>query len=171
MAEAEHGIPDLLPQTPRKTKRNSYQRLSNLSDEARLSISSLSLAQEKKGSDSNRSSATIKGMQVSSTSGGPLNEMDFENALRKFASQRESFLADLDITAGAIVPSRPKPRPKTQRIVEDAPGVRSGIGSIRRRLSARNMNSAKRQSSVRRQCKLDLFFRSNRISGRFCLLI
>ena len=173
MAEAEHRVPDLPPQTPRKAKRNSYQRLSNLSDEARLSISSLSLSQEKKGSDSNRSSATIKAIQVNSTNGGQLNELDFENALRKFASQRESFLADLDITAGAIVPNRPKPRPKTQKIVDDAPSMRSGIGSIRRRLSTRNMNSAKRQSSVRRQCEFDLPSqegRPNRKLGRLYLL-
>ena len=156
VAEAEHGVPDLPAQTPRKAKRSSYQRLSNLSDEARLSISSLTLSQDRKGTDSNRSSVTIKGLQVSSTNGGVLSDMDFEHALRKFASQRESFLADLDLTAGAIVPNRPKPRPKTQRIVEEVPGTRSGIGSIRRRISTRNMNSAKRQPSVKRQCEYTL---------------
>lgn len=154
VAEAENGIPDIPVQTPRKAKRSSYQRLSSLSDEARLSISSLSLATDKKGTDSNRSSITIKGMQVNSTNGGPMTDVDFESALKKFASQRDSFLADMDLTAGAIVPSRTKPRPKTQRINnEDVPGTRSGIGSIRRRISTRNMNSAKRQSSVKRQCE------------------
>ena len=154
IAEAENGVSDVPVQTPRKAKRSSYQRLSNLSDEARLSISSLSLGTDKKGTDSNRSSVTIKGMQVNNTNGGPLTEVDFESALKKFATQRDSFLADLDLTAGAIVPNRTKPRPKTQRITtEDVPGTRSGIGSIRRRISTRNMNSAKRQSSVKRQCK------------------
>lgn len=155
IAEAE-GHANVPEQTPRKAKRSSYQRLSKLSDEARLSISSLSLSPEKKGTDSNRSSVTIRGPQVNGTNATlTWNETDFENALKKFAAQRDSFLTDLDLTAGAIVPSRPKPRPKTQRIVnEEVPGTRSGIGSIRRRLSTRNMNSAKRQSSVKRQCML-----------------
>ena len=162
-AEAENGYTDVPAQTPRKTKRNSYQRLSNLSDEARLSISSLTLSQDRKGTDSNRSSVTIKGLQVNGTNagaangtsaGGSLNDTEFDHALRKFATQRESFLADLDLTAGAIVPNRPRPRPKTQRIVnEETSGTRTGIGSIRRRLSTRNLNSAKRQPSVKRQCK------------------
>lgn len=152
----DDGRPDVPEQTPRKAKRSSYQRLSKLSDEARLSISSLSLSPEKNGTDSNRSSVTIKGPQVNGTNQTlTWNETDFENALKKFAAQRDSFLTDLDLTAGAIVPSRPKPRPKTQRIVnEEVPGTRSGIGSIRRRLSTRNLNSAKRQSSVKRQCKI-----------------
>ena len=163
VAEAENGYTDVPAQTPRKTKRNSYQRLSNLSDEARLSISSLTISPDKRGTDSNRSSVTIKGLQVNGTNaggangtnaGGSLNDTEFDHALRKFATQRESFLADLDLTAGAIVPNRPRPRPKTQRIVnEESPGTRSGIGSIRRRLSTRNLNSAKRQSSVKRQGK------------------
>lgn len=157
IAEAENGILDIHVQTPRKAKRSSYQRLSSLSDEARMSISSLSLAADKKGTDSNRSSITIKGMQVNNTNGSLMTEADFESALKKFASQRDSFLADLDLTAGAIVPNRTKPRPKTQRITtEDAPGTRSGIGSIRRRISTRNMNSAKRQSSLKRQCEFKL---------------
>ena len=154
IAEAEDGPLDVPTQTPRKAKRSSYQRLSNLSDEARMSISSLSISQEVKGTDSNRSSVTIKGIQVNGTGAGGLNDTDFEHALKKFASQRESFLCDLTLSAGAVVPNRPKPRPKTQRVVsEDAQGPKSGIGSIRRRLSSRNLNSAKRQSSVKRQCR------------------
>ncbi|KAG8527974.1 uncharacterized protein KY384_006890 [Bacidia gigantensis] len=159
IAEAEHAPPDPPVQSPRKTKRSSYQRLSNLSDEARLSIASLTLSGDKKGTDSNRSSVTIKGPQVNGTNAtNTWTETDFENALKKFAAQRDSFLVDLDLTAGAVVPSRPKPRPKTQRIItEDAPGTRSGIGSIRRRLSTRTLNSAKRQTSVKRQSSHVLF--------------
>jgi len=150
-AEAENDSQDLPVATPRMTKRNSYQRLSNLSDEARLSISSLSFSPDKKGgTDSNRSSTTIKAIQIN---GSGLNDHDFENALKKFASQRDSFLSDLTLSAGAVLPNRPKPRPKTQKIVnEDAAGLKSGVGSIRRRISFRDMNSMKRQSSVKRQC-------------------
>ncbi len=150
-AEAENDSQDPPVATPRMTKRNSYQRLSNLSDEARLSISSLSFSPDKKGgTDSNRSSTTIKAIQIN---GSGLNDHDFENALKKFASQRDSFLSDLTLSAGAVLPNRPKPRPKTQKIVnEDAAGLKSGVGSIRRRISFRDMNSMKRQSSVKRQC-------------------
>lgn len=152
-AEAESDCPDRRGSTPRKGKRNSYQRLSHLSDEARLSITSLSLSPERKGTDSNRSSTTIKGPQINGTS-RLLNDTDFENALKKFASQRDSFLSDLTLSAGAVVPNRPKARPKTQKIVnEDAVGLKSGVGSIRRRISFRDMNSMKRQSSVKRQCR------------------
>lgn len=142
------------PVSTRNVKRNSYQRLSKLSDEARLSISSFSPSPEKNGTDSNRSSTTIRAVQVNSTSG--LNDVDFDNALRKFASERDSFLSDLSLSAGAVVPSRLKPRPKTQRIVgeEVGAGLKSGVGSIRRRISFRDMNSMKRQSSVNRQCKI-----------------
>ena len=145
--------------TPRKTKRNSYQRLSNLSDEARLSISSLSFSPDKKGgTESNRSSTTIKAIQMNGTgTANGLNDHDFESALKKFATQRDSFLSDLTLSAGAVLPNRPKPRPKTQRIVnEDASGLKSGVGSIRRRISFRDMNSMKRQSSVKRQCELSV---------------
>ena len=151
-AEDEGDSPDLQGAPPKKAKRNSYQRLSSLSDEARLSITSLSLSPERKGTDSNRSSTTIKGIQINGN-GRLLSDTDFENALKKFASQRDSFLSDLTLSAGAVVPNRPKARPKTQKIVnEDAASRQSGVGSIRRRISFRDMNSMKRQSSVKRQC-------------------
>lgn len=139
------------PTTPRHSKRSSYHRLSRLSDDARLSIQSISLTSDKKGTDSNRSSATIKGIQINGTAG--LSDVDFEKALRKFASERDSFLSDLSLSAGAVVPNRPKPRPKTQRITnEDTAGLKSGVGSVRRRISFRDMSSMKRQPSVARQC-------------------
>ncbi|KAL9099623.1 MAG: hypothetical protein Q9163_004898 [Psora crenata] len=152
VAEAENGAVDVPMQTPRKAKRSSYQRLSTLSDEARMSISSLSISPDKRGTDSNRSSVTIKGNQVNGTSAALLSDADFENALKKFASQRDSFLSDLALSAGAVVPNRPRPRPKTQRIISDeGQGPKSAVGSIRRRISTRNMNSAKRQPSLKRQ--------------------
>ena len=152
-AEAEDGAQDVPVVTPRKAKRSSYQRLSSLSDEARLSISSLSFSPDKKGTESNRSSVTIRAIPVNGAnrSSGGLNDYDFENALKKFATQRDSFLSDLTLSAGAVVPNRPKARPKTQKIVSEDGLGRSGVGSIRRRISFRDMNSMKRQSSVKRQ--------------------
>lgn len=152
LAEAEEGRPISTPTAPRHQKTNSYNRLSRLSDDARLSIQSISNNSEKYGGDSNRSSATIKGIQITGT--GTLNDADFEKALKKFARERDSFLVDLTLSAGAVVPNRPKPRPKTQRITsEDANGLKGGVGSIRRRISFREMSSMKRQPSVVRQCK------------------
>ena len=152
LAEVDEGSPISPPFTPRHVKRNSYQRLSRLSDEARLSIQSISLAPESRGTDSNRSSATIRAVQVNGSGG--LNDLDFDKALRKFASERDSFLSDLTLSAGAVVSNRPKPRPKAQRIVnEEAAGLKSGVGSVRRRISFRDMNSLKRQPSVARQGK------------------
>lgn len=153
VAEAEEAGAVASPSstsTIRHVRGNSYNRLSRLSDEARLSIQSIKSLQEKHGTDSNRSSVTIKGIQVNGTK--PLNDVDFERALRKFASERDSFLSDLSLSAGAVIPNRPKPRPRTQKIVaEDATVSRSGVGSIRRRISFRDMGSMKRQSSAARQ--------------------
>ena len=151
LAEAEHSSPLPSPTTPRHVKRNSYHRLSRLSDEARLSIQSVTFTPEKKGTESNRSSGTIKGIQINGTGG--LSDIDFEKALRKFTSERDSFLSDLTSNAGMVTPNRPRARPKTQRILnDDAAGLKSGVGSLRRRISFRDMGSMKRQPSVVRQC-------------------
>lgn len=135
------------PNTDR-TKRGS----SRYSWEARKSISSVVGPGEFKPTPSNRSSATIKGL-ASETPG--LSDEDFEIALRKFASERENFLEEIQIQAGAVVPQTqktPKPRPRTVRITSaeeaanGAAGQKGGIGGLRRRLST--MNSMKRQPSV-----------------------
>lgn len=151
LAEEEDAQPVTSPVVTKGEKRSSYNWPSRKSHEARLSNQSFSTL-EKNGTDSNRSSTTIKGVYLNGPGPG-LNDLDFERALRKFASERDSFLTDLTLSAGAVIPNRPKPRPKTQRIVnEDAAGLKSGVGSIRRRISFRDMNSMKRQPSVARQC-------------------
>lgn len=138
LAEAEDDYTEFSRSGYRTSKRNSYQRLSRLSDEARLSVTTKSGTPDYKGTDSNRSSTTIKGIQINGK--GVLNDVDFEKALRKFATERDSFLSDLTLSAGAVVPNRPKPRPKTQRITkEDGAGLKSGVGSIRRRISFRDV--------------------------------
>lgn len=148
IAEAE-GEDGSLPPTPRTTKRNSYNRLSHLSDDKRISFSSMRLSDSRAGTDSNRSSATIKAVQINGTKS--FTEVEFEKALRKFASERDSFLADLNNSAGVVL-KQPRPRPKTQRIVNDeANNLKSGLGSVRRRISFREMTSVKRQPSVARQ--------------------
>ncbi|KAF2809530.1 dDENN domain-containing protein [Mytilinidion resinicola] len=134
------------------------RRSARLSFEPRKSIGSI-IGPDAKGSASNRSSTTIKGVQT----GSGLSDADFEQALRKFASERDTFLEEIQYNAGAVAQqNRPsKPRPKPQRIVnEDVGNLRSGVGSIRRRIST--MSSLKRQPSMARQASVRT---SKRLSG------
>lgn len=115
---------------------------------------------ESKLTASNRSSATIKGVQVG---GSGLSDLEFETALRKFASERDSFLEEIQFTAGVAAqqnratPARPRPRPQrvAQANNDEGGNLRSGVGSIRRRISTMQ-SSLKRQSSTARQCKWDI---------------
>lgn len=154
--------------TPRAVARHSWNRLSKLSNEKRNSIQTLD---ELEITRSNRSSITIKGVP---TNGGMENgesnamgDFDFDRALLKFANQRETFLDDLSFSAGAPTQSRPPmTNPRADRLrVDDGDGMgasqgkrnplRSVGGSIRRRISFRDMSSVKRQPSmVQRNGKL-----------------
>lgn len=133
------------------------RRSTRFSWEARKSISSI-LGSESKTS-SNRSSATIRAIPSEAAEllgGSGLSDADFDVALRKFASERDSFLDEIQFSAGlSPQPSKPKPRPRTQRIVNEdtgqGGGLITGVGSIRRKLST--MNSMRRPPSVKRQCK------------------
>ncbi|TVY52080.1 DENN domain-containing protein [Lachnellula cervina] len=146
--------------TARHSRTNSWNRLSKLSSDARNSISTLD---ELESTASNRSSMTIKALPMNGNEGGgALGDFDFDKALTKFANERENFLDDLSFSAGAPVQSRPPmTNPRAERLkVEDGemggtPGRRSPLlrsvgGSIRRRISFRDMNSMKRQPSVQR---------------------
>ncbi|KAH8821222.1 AEX-3 domain-containing protein [Xylogone sp. PMI_703] len=85
-----------------------------------------------------------------------LNGFDFDKALIKFAQERESFLDDLTFSAGAqmhIAPPMTAQRPERLTVggMEAFPRkspLRSVGGSIRRKLSFRDMSSVKRQSTV-----------------------
>lgn len=137
--------------SPLASNRNSIQHLTSPPpNEVRLSFRSM--ASENRDIPSNRSSMTIKGTQ-SPNGTSFLSDADFDKALLKFASERDTFLSDLSLSAGAVVPPRtPKPRPKTQKIVsEEVNPLKSGIGSVRRHMSFRDMNSMKRQPSLARQ--------------------
>jgi hypothetical protein len=137
--------------------RGSFQRLSFRSEDADQNANG-----NANGTHSNRSSMTIKGGGNGSAASPRasqflgLEEFDFDKALVKFASERETFLSDLSLSAGAITPaSRPRSRLRTQKIVSEEPQqsglLRSSIGSVRRHMSFRDMNSMKRQPSVARQ--------------------
>jgi hypothetical protein len=140
-------------------RRGPNNRLSTLSRDS----------EQSNGTSSNRSSATVKGATPSPRGQSMfMEDFDFDQALLKFASERESFLTDLSLSAGAITPnSRPRSRVRTQKIVDEAPSpgsnnlLRSGIGSVRRHMAFRDMNSMKRQPSVARQGELEPQHASN----------
>ncbi|KAJ5403746.1 hypothetical protein N7509_003617 [Penicillium cosmopolitanum] len=134
-------------------RRGSSQRLSTLSRDSEGHAN---------GTASNRSSMTVKGGS-SPARGSTLfdGDFDFDQALVKFASERDTFLTDLSLSAGAITNnSRPRSRVRTQKIVaEDSPSqgsnlLRSGIGSVRRHMAFRDMNSMKRQPSIARHASV-----------------
>lgn len=155
-AEEEHDLPDGASRPSSTlftgaTRPSSNQRLSTISRDS----------EPANGTSSNRSSVTVKG--ASSPVRGSMmftEDFDFDHALLKFTSERDTFLTDLSLTAGAITPNtRPRSRVRTQKIVsEDSPSqgpglLRSGIGSVRRHMAFRDMNSMKRQPSIARQGK------------------
>jgi hypothetical protein len=120
---------------------------------SRMSVSSL-LTSDSKTTSNRSSAATIKGVG-GMIEGTTLNEVDFDNALRKFAAERETFLEEIHFSAGAVPPvTKPKKSKLKAHIIkgtEDLGGIKSGVGSLRRKLST--MNSLKRQPSLMRQGK------------------
>lgn len=89
-----------------------------------------------------------------------LPDFNFDEALMKFAAEREDFLDDLSFSAGAkLQPRAPMVNnPRAERIKAeegDASGrmspLRSIKGSIRRKISFRDMNSVKRQTTIAKQ--------------------
>ncbi|KAI6906040.1 DENN-domain-containing protein [Hortaea werneckii] len=137
----------------RPTTPDASGRRSRYSFEARKSIGSVINSQEPPTPGSNRSSTTIRAVQPARALGLE-DDATFEEALKKFASERENFLEDIHISAGTVpTPTQRRPRPRTVRITQDesspngnASGLHRGVGSIRRRLST--MNSMRRQQSV-----------------------
>ncbi|KAK8130118.1 DENN domain-containing protein [Apiospora kogelbergensis] len=136
------------------TARHSRQNSGN-----RLSKSSIHTLEEVDGNTrSNRSSATIRpnptpGAATNEGFGNFLADFDFDKALFKFAAERENFLEDLSFSAGAKTHSRPPMvNPRTERIKADSNGrmsplksIRGSIrGSIRRGISFKDMNSARK---------------------------
>jgi hypothetical protein len=151
--------------TARHSRNNSWNRLSKLSNDVRTSIQGLD---ELEKTQSNRSSITIKGPATNGNGGGLLGDFDFDKALMKFANERENFVDDLSFSAGVPV-QKPPPmtNPRTDRLkmeegnsngagqVKRSP-LRSVGGSIRRRISFKDMNSMKRQPSmIQRTSKLE----------------
>ena len=133
-------------------------RHSRQSSGHRFSRLSIQTFEELDGTRSNRSSATIRPSNGNGRASGDFpapGDFDFDKALLKFAAERENFLEDLSFSAGAKTHSRPPmTNLRAERIrAEDgeASGRRSPLrnikGSIRRRISFRDMNSLRKQPS------------------------
>ncbi|KAK1754305.1 DENN domain-containing protein 5B [Echria macrotheca] len=159
----------------RHSRQNSANRLSNLSrlSVTPSVVTEVRLADEVDGgTKSNRSSATIRPLPHPNTNGatngangtgmflnfGPdgfPTDFDFDKALLKFAAERENFLDDLTFSAGAKIQARPpmiNPRTERLKVAEEgdqsgriSPLMRSIKGSIRRKMSFREMNSVRKQ--------------------------
>jgi hypothetical protein len=158
---AENDTSSIL-QSPRSSiqpsRPDSYQRLSDLSGEARNSIQSLEKAREPKKSRSNRSSLTIRPPALPAANNrmsAAFSEFDFDKAMSKFTNNRDEFYLDLSFDrVETTKPSRSRSRPRTQRIVaedETPPMPNRNFGSIRRHISFKDMSSTKRQMSMARR--------------------
>ncbi|KAK4667131.1 hypothetical protein QC763_306480 [Podospora pseudopauciseta] len=99
-------------------------------------------------------------------------DFDFDKALLKFAAERENFLDDLTFSAGARVQSRPPMvNPRTERLkAEDAESgrkspLKSIRGSIRRKMSFRDMSSVRKQPMTPRAGSLASIRTAKRLSN------
>ena len=155
---AEENDQTSILQSPRGSvghrRHDSFQRLSQLSDEARETIHSLTDASKPQ---SNRSSLTIRAPSapLDPRMSSAISEVDFDKAMNKFATNRDTFHLDLTFhPTETAKPVRSKSRPRTQRIVaeeEPAPLPNRNFGSIRRHMSFKDMSSTKRQLSMARR--------------------
>lgn len=152
--------------SPSPSANKTFARHSRQSSNNRLSkasFSSIHTLEELDGNTrSNRSSATIRPNPLPAHEGGGfLGDFDFDKALVKFAAERENFLEDLSFSAGAKTQSRPPMvNPRAERIkADDASGgrmspiknIRGSIrGSLRRKISFREMNSVRKQPTAPR---------------------
>ncbi|KAG7138346.1 DENN domain-containing protein like [Verticillium longisporum] len=162
----ENGVNPNGTGTPRHHARHSRQNSANRLSNSRFSIHTLDEIDG--NTQSNRSSVTIRpahaqGNGLPNEGVGPapgiglLDGFDFDDALVKFAAERENFLDDLTFSAGAKLQARPPMvNPRAERIKAedgDQSGRRSPLrnlersikGSIRRKMSFRDMNSSRRQ--------------------------
>jgi hypothetical protein len=149
----EDEVLDTTEGTPRPSSADGQQNGDSTTQRrrSRMSISSL-LTSDSKTTSNRSSAATIKGVG-GMIEGTTLNEVDFDNALRKFAAERETFLEEIHFSAGTLPPmTKPKKSKSKAHVIkgsEDLGGIKSGVGSLRRKLST--MNSLKRQPSLMRQ--------------------
>jgi hypothetical protein len=175
-SSTDDTTPSSAPLPARHSRQNSANRLSKASAEGRLSILTLKeldgTASNRSSATIRPAARNSTGPVSSSTNSGPgstqdqngnankrLGDFDFDSALMKFAYERESFLEDLTFSAGAkLQEQKPMINPRMERIKADdsePSGRKSPLsswgslrGSIRRKMSFRDMASNKRQPIV-----------------------
>ncbi|CAK7267328.1 hypothetical protein SEPCBS57363_002534 [Sporothrix epigloea] len=148
-------------------KRFSIHTLEDLDDNTRSNRSSTTIKAPPQSLQTATSvSSAVTATQENSSNGGTSdtagpanrNDFDFDQMLVKFAVERENFLEDLSFSAGANLHSRPpmvSPRAEMIKAEESEPsGRRSPLrgikGSIRRKLSFRDMNSIRKPHNTAR---------------------
>lgn len=163
------------PTLSRKQSRpGSYQKLNQLSSN-RSSIQSIDRLSRL--SSVNSSNATIKRVLTTrqrspspTSPGAPklntdirvsafLSDADLEKVLRRYTKDKDAFYLDLSVKPPFPVERRlksvSKPRPRTQRIVAEdldaTPVPNRTLGSVRRHMSFKDMNSTKRAPSIARR--------------------
>jgi hypothetical protein len=162
----------------RQNSANRLSTMSKLSITPSVSADARTAEDMEGNTRSNRSSATIRPVpppnahgganSINGTAGlyglglgiGPdgMPDFDFDKALLKFAAERENFLDDLTFSAGAKTQSRPpmvNPRTEKLKVAEEgdqsgrmSPLMRSIRGSIRRKMSFRDMSSVRKQPTA-----------------------
>ncbi|KAI0194745.1 DENN domain-containing protein [Xylaria flabelliformis] len=152
------------PLSHKRSARHSRQSSNNRLSKISISNSIHTLEELDGNTRSNRSSATIRPNPPPGAGGfdrpdGALIDFDFDKALVKFAAERENFLEDLSFSAGAKTQTKPMVNPRAERIKADEAansrlsplkGISGSIrGSIRRKISFRDMNSARKPTTPR----------------------
>ncbi|KAK4455017.1 DENN domain-containing protein 5B [Podospora aff. communis PSN243] len=162
----------------RQNSANRLSTMSKLSITPSVSADARTAEDMEGNTRSNRSSATIRPVPPPNANGGAngingnggfhglslgigidgMPDFDFDKALLKFAAERENFLDDLTFSAGAKTQSRPpmiNPRTEKLKVAEEgdqsgrmSPLMRSIRGSIRRKMSFRDMSSVRKQPTA-----------------------
>ncbi|KAI9717722.1 MAG: hypothetical protein M1828_007125 [Chrysothrix sp. TS-e1954] len=138
--------------------QDSQQHHKRFSYEPRKSVGSIN-GLESKVSGSNRSSATIRPVKQENGTQKGFTEADFDDALKKFAADRDSMVAELQFAAGQVSqPNKPAPRPRPKTVRITGEDNKSGIGGVRRRISTMNplsrSNTAIRKNAARTSKRL-----------------
>lgn len=150
-----HQIPSRHPST--RSSVNSFDRLSRLS-----SVKSNSTVRRVATSSHDPPSPKSPNAPIITTDvrvSALLSDADLEKVLRRFTKDRDAFYFDLSVKSEISPVKRKqsvaKPRLRTQRIVaeelDSGPSPSRTLGSVRRRMSFKDLNSAKRQPSIARR--------------------
>lgn len=160
--------------TSKHSRQDSHQKLNRLSSN-RSSVQSIDKLSRLSSVHSNstiRRVVTSSHLPDSPTSPGApklstdirvsalISDADLEKVLRRYTKDKDAFYLDLSVKPPAPMEKRrlkstSKARPRTQRIVaedlESTPSPNRTLGSVRRHMSFKDLNSTKRAPSIARR--------------------